>query len=59
MSLRMITGRIGTRKTTIVHEEIAEMLDITESTSKSQLFKARRLLQEKLNEQSILGYGTH
>ena len=41
------------------HREIAEMLDITESTSKSQLFKARRLLQEKLNEQSILGYGTH
>jgi len=41
------------------HSEIAEMLDISESTSKSQLFKARRLLQDKLKEQSILGYGTH
>ena len=41
------------------HSEIAEMLDITEGTSKSQLFKARRLLQDKLKEQSILGYGTH
>ncbi|QLG44420.1 RNA polymerase sigma factor [Costertonia aggregata] len=41
------------------HAEIAEMLNITESTSKSQLFKARRILQEKLKEQNILGYGTH
>lgn len=41
------------------HSEIAEMLDITEGTSKSQLFKARRMLQEKLKEQRILGYGTH
>lgn len=41
------------------HAEIAEMLNITESTSKSQLFKARRMLQEKLKEQNILGYGTH
>lgn len=30
------------------HKEIAEMLNITESTSKSQLFKARRMLQEQL-----------
>lgn len=30
------------------HNEIAEMLDITEGTSKSQLFKARKLLQENL-----------
>ncbi|MGB5821906.1 MAG: RNA polymerase sigma factor [Saonia sp.] len=30
------------------HNEIAEMLHISESTSKSQLFKARRALQEKL-----------
>ncbi len=30
------------------HKEIAEMLSITESTSKSQLFKARRMLQEQL-----------
>lgn len=40
------------------HQEIAEMLDITESTSKSQLFKARRLLREKLKEQNRIGYGT-
>lgn len=30
------------------HKEIAEMLGITESTSKSQLFKARKHLQEQL-----------
>lgn len=30
------------------HKEIAEMLGITESTSKSQLFKARRQLQEQM-----------
>lgn len=30
------------------HKEIAEMLSIAESTSKSQLFKARRLLQQQL-----------
>ena len=40
------------------HKEIAEMLNITESTSKSQLFKARKLLQEQLKEQHILGYGS-
>jgi RNA polymerase sigma-70 factor (ECF subfamily) len=40
------------------HHEIAEMLDISESTSKSQLFKARRTLQSKLKEQNIIGYGT-
>ncbi|MDI1255419.1 MAG: RNA polymerase sigma factor [Flavobacterium sp.] len=34
------------------HKEIAEMLDISESTSKSQLFKARRLLQEQFNKKS-------
>jgi RNA polymerase sigma factor (sigma-70 family) len=28
------------------HSEIAAQLDISESTSKSQLFKARKLLQE-------------
>ena len=31
------------------HNEIAEMLEISESTSKSQLFKARRALQDKIN----------
>lgn len=40
------------------HQEIAAMLDITESTSKSQLFKARKMLQEKLKQQKIIGYGT-
>ncbi len=40
------------------HQEIAEMLDISENTSKSQLFKARRLLQERLKQQNIIGYGT-
>lgn len=32
------------------HKEIAEMLDIGESTSRSQLLKARRMLQEKFIE---------
>ena len=31
------------------HSEIAELLNISEGTSKSQLFKARKLLQQKLN----------
>lgn len=34
------------------HKEIAEHLGITESTSKSQLRKARLLLQKMLNQQS-------
>ena len=33
------------------HKEIAEILDITESTSRSQLTKARKLLQQKLRKQ--------
>ncbi len=42
------------------HHEIADMLNITEGTSKSQLFKARKKLQEKLKELSkITSYGTH
>ncbi|PHQ62575.1 MAG: RNA polymerase subunit sigma-70 [Maribacter sp.] len=40
------------------HHEIAKMLQITESTSKSQLFKARKQLQENLKKQNIIGYGT-
>lgn len=40
------------------HSEIAELLQISENTSKSQLFKARKLLQNKLNEQNIRYYGT-
>lgn len=39
------------------HQEIADMLSITENTSKSQLFKARKILQEKLQKQNIIGYG--
>ena len=40
------------------HREIANELQISESTSKSQLFKARKMLQEKLKQQNIIGYGT-
>ena len=40
------------------HQEIAEMLNITEGTSKSQLFKARKLLQEKLTNKGT-GYGAN
>ncbi|MEH6761049.1 MAG: RNA polymerase sigma factor [Maribacter arcticus] len=39
------------------HQEIAEMLSISESTSKTQLLKARRLLQNQLRQQNIIGYG--
>lgn len=43
------------------HSEIAKMLSISEGTSKSQLFKARKLLQEKLSESNkkITSYGTN
>ncbi|TFG78645.1 MAG: RNA polymerase sigma factor [Flavobacteriales bacterium] len=40
------------------HNEIADLLGITENTSKSQFFKARKRLQEKLRDQNIVGYGT-
>ncbi len=40
------------------HQEIAEMLSISESTSKTQLLKARKMLQQNLKEQNIIGYGT-
>lgn len=40
------------------HSEIAKMLKISEGTSKSQLFKARKILQEKLEIEKITGYGT-
>ena len=36
------------------HQEIASMLSITEGTSKSQLFKARQLLQNKINRSNII-----
>jgi RNA polymerase sigma-70 factor (ECF subfamily) len=38
------------------HKEIAEMLEISESTSKSQLRKARLQLQEKLEEENKILY---
>ena len=41
------------------HHEIAAMLQISEGTSKSQLFKARQLLQQKINELNTTSYGTH
>lgn len=41
------------------HSEIAELLKITEGTSKSQLFKARQWLQEKIKELNMTSYGTN
>ncbi len=41
------------------HSEISEMLEISESTSKSQLFKARKMLQNLINKENIISYGTH
>lgn len=40
------------------HSEIAKMLGISENTSKSQLFKARKMLQHKLNEQNKIRNGS-
>jgi RNA polymerase sigma-70 factor (ECF subfamily) len=40
------------------HQEIAKTLGISESTSKSQLFKARKALQAKLQQENKLSYGT-
>ncbi|HET8887250.1 MAG TPA: RNA polymerase sigma factor [Salinimicrobium sp.] len=40
------------------HHEIAKMLNISEGTSKSQLFKARKILQEKINSSNASEYGT-
>jgi len=39
------------------HSEIAELLNISEGTSKSQLFKARQLLQLKIKEHNTNSYG--
>lgn len=41
------------------HYEIAEMLKISEGTSKSQLYKARQLLQQKIKELNKTSYGTN
>ncbi len=39
------------------HHEIADMLNISEGTSKSQYARAKKLLQEKLNNQENISYG--
>ena len=41
------------------HSEIAELLNISEGTSKSQLFKARQMLQKKIKELNNNSYGTN
>jgi RNA polymerase sigma-70 factor (ECF subfamily) len=41
------------------HAEIAKLLGISESTSRTQLFKARNLLQEQLKQYKNQGYGTN
>ncbi len=41
------------------HSEIAELLQISENTSKTQLFKARKMLQGKINKENKTHYGTH
>jgi len=41
------------------HSEIAEMLNVTESTSKSQLFKARKLLQQQIKQLNKASNGTN
>ena len=38
----------------LAHGEIAELLGIRESSSRSQLFKARKLLQELINQDQLL-----
>ena len=40
------------------HSEIAELLQISEGTSKSQLSKARVMLQQMINKQNNRNYGT-
>lgn len=41
------------------HREIAEMLEISEGTSKSQYSRARSLLQEMLMKEDRMSYGTN
>ena len=41
------------------HDEIAELLNISSGTSKSQLFKARKMLQQKIKELNKTSYGTN
>ncbi|MBW1294302.1 RNA polymerase sigma factor [Aquimarina litoralis] len=39
------------------HNEIAKMLGISDNTSKSQLFKARKMLQQKFNQLNMINHG--
>lgn len=39
------------------HQEISELLNISIGTSKSQLFKARKILQQKINNSNNTSYG--
>ena len=41
------------------HAEIAKILNINEGTSKSQLYKARKMLQKKINNINKTSYGTN
>lgn len=41
------------------HFEIAQLLNISEGTSKSQLFKARKMLQEQIKKVNKISYGTN
>ena len=41
------------------HQEIANLLGISEGTSKSQLFKARNMLQEKIKKLNKVSYGSN
>lgn len=41
------------------HHEISEILKISEGTSKSQLFKARKMLQENIKKLNKTSYGTN
>ena len=41
------------------HHEIAELLNISDGTSKSQLFKARKLLQQQIKQLNKTSYGTN
>jgi len=40
------------------HSEISELLQISESTSKTQLFKARKMLQNMVKQQNKISYGS-
>jgi RNA polymerase sigma-70 factor (ECF subfamily) len=38
------------------HQEIAQMLNVSEGTSKSQLFHAKKILQDKINQYKLSTY---